>query len=418
MKEAWRYARAYALVFICMMFLGAGMKTQAAGVPQVSGLKQIKAGATNVEVSWDAVMADGIRYEIEVSDSESFSSVRTQDAYTWTDRTISSLSAGKKYYVRVKAYVYNSGTKVYGTPSAALEVVTAPDSNIKRNFRQTGAGLTSVTLQWDKKEDANAYRLEYYKVGESKTTHTLPLLGNVQTCTVKKLSKDTEYAFRLYPVMKGRSYEAVPSFASDYLTDCRVLPGKVDGLEVSFSTPTTKYIDLSWDRRDTADGYQYEVYSLAGKKAKKIITRKISYKSELYSSNKLSKAQFLKVRVRAYINLGKNTKYGEWSKWIYTSKQPEVTGRKSLKNGIKLSWKKVAGANSYTVWISKSNKTGFKKVKTLSGTSLTIKKCGKSSLKRKKAYYCIVVANKKIGKKTYQGIKTYPEYVYYYYYSY
>ncbi len=33
MKEAWRYARAYALVFICMMFLGAGMKTQAAGVP-------------------------------------------------------------------------------------------------------------------------------------------------------------------------------------------------------------------------------------------------------------------------------------------------------------------------------------------------------------------------------------------------
>lgn len=416
MRETWKYVKVYALVFVCMLFLGAGMKTEAAGVPQVSGLKQTGASASSVEVSWNAVIADNVRYDIELSESANFASVRTEENSTSTNDTIYRLSAGKRYYVRVKAYTYNDDyQKVYGAPSAALEVVTAPESSVKRNLRQTGAGLTSITLQWDKKGDANAYQLEYYKNEDSKTKQTVSV-GDVQSCTINKLSKDTEYTFRLYPIMKGKSYTAVSDYYSDSFWDGRVLPGKVNGLEVSFSTPTTKYIDLSWDRRDSADGYQYEIYSLAGKKAKKIITRRVSYKSELYSSNKLNKAQFLKVRVRAYISLGKNTKYGAWSKWVYTSKQPEVTGRKSVKKGIKLSWKKVAGANSYTVYISKNDKSGFKKVKTLSGNSLTITKCGKSPLKRRTAYYCRVVPNKKIGKKTYQGMKTYSEYTYYYYY--
>lgn len=413
MRETWKYVKVCALAFVCMLFLGAGMKTQAAEVPQVTGLRQDRASTSAVEVSWNAVIADNIRYDIELSEFANFSSVKTDSGYSVAHDTVYGLSAGRRYYVRVKAYTTSNGTKVYGAPSATLEVVTAPDSNIKRNLRQTGAGLTSITLQWDKKGDANAYQLEYYKVGDSKTKQTVSV-GDVQTCTINKLSKDTEYMFRLYPIMKGRSFTAVSSYSSDYYGDGRVLPGKVNGLEVSFSSPATKYIDLSWNKRDSADGYQYEVYSLAGKKAKRIITRKVNYKSDFRQDNKLGKAQFLKIRVRAYISLGKNTKYGSWSNWKYTSKQPEVTGSKSLKKGIKLSWKKVAGANSYTVYISKNNKSGFKKVKTVSGTSLTITKCGKSSLKRRNAYYCKVVPNKKIGKKTYQGMTSYREYVYYY----
>lgn len=411
MGETWKYVKVCVLAFVCMLFLGAGMQVQAAAPGQVTGLRQTGASDSSVSVSWNAVIGNDIWYTVELSDTPNFSSVKDETALS-PEGSIHGLSAGKKYYVRVKAYYWGSSEK--GAPSQTLEVVTAPDRSIKRNLRQTGAGLTSITLAWDKKGDANAYRIEYYKAGDSKSTQKINL-GNVQTYTIKKLSKDTEYCFDLYPIMKNSNYTAVTTWSSDYLSYCPVLPGKVEGLKVSFSSPTTNYIDMSWDRRDSADGYQYEIYSLAGKKDKKILTGKERSKGAFFSSNKLSKAQFLKVRVRGYVSLGKSTQYGAWSKWVYTSKQPDVTARRNSK-GIKLSWKKVAGANSYTVWISKNRNSGFKKVKTLSKTSITITKCGKSPLKRRTDYYCIVAANKKIGKKTYQSAKTYANWVYYTYY--
>ena len=110
--------------------------------------------------------------------------------------------------------------------------------------------------------------------------------------------------------------------------------------------------------------------------------------------------------MRAYVELsGGTTKYGAWSNWSYTSRQPELE-IKNVGGGQKLTWNKVDGAKNYTVWVSTREKTGFKKVKTTTKRALTVKKCGKSALKSGRTYYYTIVANKKIGKKTYQGSKT------------
>lgn len=401
MREAWKCLRMCVLAAACVLLLGVGVKAEAAPA-QVQGVEQSKSSLGSVEVSWDTLVADGIRYKVELSSDRAFSSVKTTET-NGSSISFFGLSAGKKYYVRVTAYERESAA--YGIPSKVIEVVTMPGGG-KHNLRQTAAGTTSITLKWDQKPGVNAYRLEYYKEGESRVRKTI-YLEDVQTYNVKKLSKNAEYCFELSPILKSADGYSAIGNRSDTLTSCPVLPGKVEELTASFQSPSAKALQLSWDTRANADGYQYEVYSLADKKAKKLLNGKKNYNgsAQTVSSNKLVKAQFLKVRIRAYVTLSTGAKYGAWSSWKYTAKQPDIK-ISNVKGGQKVVWTKVSGADSYTLYMSTKRETGYKKVKTLSKNSLTVKKCGKSALKVGKNYYYTIVANKKIGKKTYYGCKT------------
>lgn len=399
MGERWKYVKVCVLTFVCMLFLGAGMQAQAAAPAQVSYLQQTDSNDDYVKISWTAVVSNNVWYKVELSTDSKFSNPNTKEtsiAYC----SFSSLSPSSKYYARVTAFNYK--TKEYGTPSQPLEVVTAP-GKVECDFQQTGAKTTSITLNWKQKPGVNAYQLEYYKTGDSNAKKT-EQLDNVKTYTAKNLKRDSEYYFRLYPVMKSASgYRAVSNYGPSMYAS--VQPGKVSGVKGKFWSLYSNYIDLSWDKRNSANGYQYQVYTASKKKDKRLVDGEVKYNngSAYFSSNKLSKAQFVKIRVRARINLSNGKyAYGDWSNWIYTSKQPKV-GIKNVSGGQKLTWKKVAGASSYTVQVSTSRNSGYKTVKTVSGNSITVTKYGKSALKKGKKYYYTVVANKKVGKKTYKG---------------
>lgn len=404
MREAWKCVRICIMAAAFLLLLGVGVNAQAAPA-QVQGLYQASGSASSVKVKWDALIADGIRYKVELSEDIMFSGGKTEERSN-TESNFYGLSSGRSYFVRVTAFTRENGEEVYGTPSRPLEVVTVPERSSTQNLRQTAATTTSITVKWEQSPGANAYRLEYFKSGDTGNRKVVPL-GNVLTYTASNLSKDSEYAFYVYPERKSTSGYQASSDLGYSIFGCPVLPGKVEGLTPSFSSPTTKYMELSWDRRNSADGYQYEIYSIAGKKAKKLISDKKDYNGSMESvmSNKLVKPQFLKVRVRAYVVLGSGTRYGAWSGWKYISKQPEIK-ISNVSGGQRISWKKVGGADSYTLYVSSKRENGYKKVKTLSKNSMTVKKYGRSALKSGKTYYYTVVANKKIGRKTYKGSKT------------
>lgn len=204
------------------------------------------------------------------------------------------------------------------------------------------------------------------------------------------------------------TYQAVCGGWDGSEHNCPTLPAKLGGVKAWYYSPRLNYFELEWNKRPSAGGYQYEVWSMTGKKGKKLVTDKAGKynTSTSFINTKLKKSQFVKVRMRAYVELsGGTTKYGAWSNWSYTSRQPELE-IKNVGGGQKLTWNKVDGAKNYTVWVSTREKTGFKKVKTTTKRALTVKKCGKSALKSGRTYYYTIVANKKIGKKTYQGSKT------------
>ena len=404
MREAWKNFKLCVLAAACVLLLGVGVSTEASepAPAQVQKLEQIGGNISSVKISWNAVIEDNIRYKVELSETIGFSSMRSEIA-KGPETTFAGLSAGKDYYVRVSAFNYK--TNVYGKPSKTLKVVTAPEGSSTQDFRQTDAGTASITLKWNKNQRANAYQLEYYKSGDGNNRKIIRL-EDVRTYTVKRLARETEYTFRLYPVRKSASgYRAVSGTYSAIYG--RPVPGKVTGLTAVFSSPSDTKLNLSWNKREHADCYQYQIYTASGKKDKKLLTGKIGINgsSQSLSDNKLQKAQFLKVRIRGGVNLSSGTKYGVWSGWLYFSKQPEIS-IKNVRGGQKLNWKKVPGADSYTVKISQEKRSGYKKDQTVSRTSITVAKCGKSALRSGKTYYYTVVANKKAGKKTYHGSKT------------
>lgn len=115
-------------------------------------------------------------------------------------------------------------------------------------------------------------------------------------------------------------------------------------------------------------------------------------------SNTKMKTQGFKFKVRSYV-------YDENAQKVYSafSKEKVIIPRatitnKSLKSGkVKVTWKKVSGAKSYTVYLSSNNGQSFKKVGTTKKNSYTINK----SLARYKDYYVYIQSNnvKYKGKK-------------------
>ncbi|MEY8392257.1 fibronectin type III domain-containing protein [Lachnospiraceae bacterium] len=412
MGKIWKFVKFCTMAVVCVLFLGAGMKSEAVTIGTAGGLKQISAGPNRVEVSWDAVIGNQIRYKAELCENKNFTggimdNLGAEKKGTDLPReTFSGLTPGKKYYVRVTAFSCTDEQFNWGTPSAVLEVVTAPEDVRIQNFKQTKATETSITVSWKKCAEANAYQLIYGKKGDDINSRTKILLDKVTSYTAKKLSKNAEYNFWICPVKKSAAgYCALSSYTTNLL-NCPVLPVKVKGVEASFWSPTSEHLDLEWKPSDSADGYQYQIYAEGGKKALLGGRKTENGSSTNFSTDKLKSLRFLKLRVRAFINITGNSQYGKWSDWVYFARQPDVETQ-NTKGGVKLTWDKVRGAHNYTIYVSTRRESGYKKVENTTKTSATVKKCGKSNLKSGKQYYFMVVANKRVGKKTFQSTRNY-----------
>ncbi len=415
MRKVWKIVKLYTMMIVSILFLGVGMKSEAAVVGRTSGLKQTFAGPNRIEISWKAVIGNNIRYKVELCENKNFTGGVMDNLSAGSRGTalpkesFSGLTAGSKYYVRVTAFVMTDEQvpqSSWGTASKVLEVVTAPADDKVKNFRQTKASETSITVSWKKSAGANAYQLAYGKKGADVKNRKVVQLGKVNSYTAKKLSKNTEYDFWLIPVKKSSSgFRALGSHTAN-LSGCPVLPAKIKGVEASFWSPTSEHLDLGWKKSDSADGYQYQIFAEDGKKALLTGKKAGDGNSTYLITGKLKSLRFLKLRIRGYIEIPGSSKYGKWSDWIYFSRQPDVT-TKNTKGGILLTWDKVSGAKSYSVYISTRRTSGYKKVESTAKTSMTVRTCGKASLKQGKQYYFMVVANKRVGKKNFQSTKNY-----------
>ena len=415
MKKKWKFLELCTAVIAGILFLGVGMKSEAATIGTVDGLKQISAGPNKVEISWNAVIGNHVHYKAELCENKNFTggimdNLGAESKGTDVPKeTFSGLTAGKKYYVRVTAFAdigIPDNPYTWGRPSGVLEVVTAPESAKVQNFKQTRATETSITVSWKRPAGANAYQLIYGKKGADINSRKTVLLGKVTSYTVKKLARNTEYDFWLRPATKSVSnFWALGSYSTN-LQGCPVLPPKIKGVAASFWSPTSEHLDLEWKQSDSADGYQYQIYAEDGKKPLLSGRKEGNGNSTYLLTSKLKSLRFLKLRVRGCIDIPAGLKYGSWSDWVYFSRQPDVETR-NTKKGVKLTWDKVSGAGNYTVYISTRRNAGYKKVLNTSKTTATVKKCGKSSLKSGRQYYFMVVANKKVGKKTFQSTRNY-----------
>lgn len=157
-------------------------------------------------------------------------------------------------------------------------------------------------------------------------------------------------------------------------------------------------------------GYEIEFYTLKNKKfasynsskdASKMIENNDMSKVGIDVTNNKFKTEGYKVRVRAfYTEDGVNYDYSKWAEKVII---PRATIKKvKLASGtkMKVTWNKVSGAKSYTLYISK-NGSSFKKVTTTKKTSATTKKL----VKYQNYYYYVQANGVKYKKKSYNSTK-------------
>lgn len=387
---------------LTVMVLAMGVMVSAAQTPgKVTGLKQTDSYKTSVDIQWDAQLMDCM-YDVEMSeDGQNW--VNLGSTYSSSDY-IYNLTAGKTYYVRIRA---NSGTStkpVYGPYSDTLAVVTAPLE--VKDIYQSGASTDSITLSWTKAEGATSYQIYEYING----TNVLKGETSVPSYTISGLKNTEELAFSsivVKPVRNSGTYKAVGSSTYLYSSAMRLVPAKVTNVNVKYFWSSLKEVNIGFDDGVYADGYQYQLYNLNGKKPVSTSVTSSAYSTTIKN---VKEYRFYKVRVRAYATVNGKNVYGAWSDFKGFAFQPKVNIKASGKRNFRLSWKKVKGAKSYTVYMSTSQKSGYKKIKTLKKASYTVTKFKKKKLKKRKTYYFYVVANAKMGKK---NVKSHAELCYY-----
>lgn len=424
-KNIVKFSKVWMLTLLCALFLGVGIKAEAAP-GTVSGLKQVdlkgSSSPTNtVALEWNPAIGSPTKYQVEYCENTTFSGSTYNKGYTPSASpsvVIPELAAGKSYYVRVAA-MDSAGT--IGTASAPFEVVTAPVGKVT-NLKQGKLVSNKITFSWKAVDGANCYDIGTYKYGTTPTEYKFASKPATKTSYSMKASKYSCYAICVYPMRKSASgHIASGNTSTKAELDMFTTPKKVKDLELydtgSTSSPTAAIAAFSGDISTIVDGYEYEIY---GSNNKKLVKKAAKYSDIIakttsgkllfnIKNNKIKNNQFMKIRIRPYVLVnGKTKTYGSWSDSIWFAKYPTKLKAKFVtpgtsRDGVIISWSKVAGAKDYTVYVSRGNRYGkYTKLGNTSATKYSFNSVGGSELTNG-TYYYYVVANKKVGKKTYKS---------------
>ena len=167
--------------------------------------------------------------------------------------------------------------------------------------------------------------------------------------------------------------------------------------KITVSKIKTTSAKITWKKVSDADGYM--IYQKQGSGKKKLI-KTVGKNASSYSAKKLKAGTKYTYSVYAYKKSGNSKIKGKEKSKAFVTKPSKVKSVKTTakSKACKISWKKVAGASGYQVYMATSKKGKYKKIGDTKKLNLT-----KKSLKKGKTYYFKVRAYKTLNKKKTYG---------------
>ena len=211
------------------------------------------------------------------------------------------------------------------------------------DLKITSVSSSSLTLSWDKNENATGYFIQQYKDGEWK--HIRQLARNTVTSyTATGLDASASYQFRIRAYVTENSATAY----SEYVT----ISGETTLNNMSISgvqaTSTANTVTLSWNKNDSATGYFVQQYKNGAWTHVRQLARNTA---TTYTASGLTPSTKYQFRIRAYYTDGVSTTYGDYVILSPTTRPNNLTGVKatSTANTVTLSWDKNDSATGYFV---------------------------------------------------------------------
>lgn len=330
--------------------------------------------------------------------TKGYKKIATISDTSYQDKKVKS---GSAYYYKVKPFYYDTKTKrkysgEYSDP-AGVKVLMG---SIYLETQQTASN--KVKLSWNKVAGAKNYDI-YYKTDMAGDAYKR--LGSTKKLSyTAKLSANTGYSFQIRACSESGNVKSYYQSASNYINLGFKAPENFRVAKKSISVKSTSLTiksTLRWDRVYGAKSYRIEAYDNYAQQTKTIKTLKSSATSYTLNNTALKGkgAKYSSVRIYA-VNGNKErssylSEYQEGNKYGTVSSLAAVSGvkaKRSSSTSVKIAWKKVAGADNYTiyrqaptgerVYLGKTSKTSFTDKKLTPGVNYT---------------YSIVASNEKFG---------------------
>ena len=208
-------------------------------------------------------------------------------------------------------------------------------------LKTTPASSSSLTLNWDKNDNATGYFIQQYKDGE--WTHIRQLARNTATTyTATGLTPSTTYQYRV------RAYytDGSTTTYSDYTTISGTTnPANITGVKVS---STANSVTISWDKNNSATGYFVQQYKNGAWTHVRQLARNTA---TTFTASGLTTSTTYQYRVRAYYTDGSTTTYSDYTTISGTTNPTNISGVKaaSTANSVTISWDKNDSATGYFV---------------------------------------------------------------------
>lgn len=192
--------------------------------------------------------------------------------------------------------------------------------------------------------------------------------------------------------------------ANGYVTDSCTVKVNAMAAPASAKASASGYnkVKISWSGVSGAQGYI--LYRSTSKSSIGSQIRTLSSSARSYTDTGRNTGKTYYYRVRAYKDVNKTRYLGNYSSVVSAkpvlAKATKVKAKRAGTRKIRVSWKKVSGANGYKVYRSTKKNKGFKAVKTIKKAKTVKYTTGK--LKKGKRYYFKVRAYRTVsGKKVY-----------------
>lgn len=325
--------------------------------------KNVKAvsNGNNVTITWDAVegaSAYAITRSYVVNGTvieDDYEKIVHSNIFTTDDGN------SKVYTYKVVAYLErNAGDKTekyYGESDCqAVYIMTAPSS-----VKAASVNYNSAQITFSEVEGASGYNIYRSTKSDSGFAKVGTTAANVFTYKDTGLATGTTYYYKVEAYKSGNQIAGAGIMSAA----ANVQPMITTPVNVTAVSKSYNSIRITWDKVDGAQ--KYEVYRSTSKNSGYVKVG--SAKNTAYTDKKLETNKKYYYKVNAVY--GKYT--SSYSKTTNSKAVPAATS--SLKivsrdyNQLEVQWKKVAGANKYTIYRSTKQTSGYKKLGTFFTTT-------------------------------------------------
>ena len=329
-----------AILVACVVLISLVQPVEAASKvskPTITSVSNVNGGP---QIKWKKVKnASG--YYVYRKTSGSYKKIATIKSNATVSYTDKKASNGTTYTYKLKAYKGKSTSSYSKTKK--LKCVKAPTIS---SISNTSSGMK---ISWGKISKASKYRV-YYKKGNS----WVKLVDTKSTSyTDKKVSNGSAktYAVRAINGSTFSGYSTAKSYT------------RITAPKISTATNVNGGIQVKWGAVSKAS--QYAIYYKNGSSWIKLAnTKSTSY------VDKTAKSGYTRTYMVRTINGSSYSTYSNTKSMFYLSTPTVKVAKNDAKNTMTLSWAKVPGATSYTVY-RKVEGGSFATLKTTTSTSYT-----------------------------------------------